>query len=213
MQWMKHCIKVRLWSGNSRKRPVPRPRKSRSQGYAFSCLRVWLKREREREGGGGGGREREVGGWWALQFSSNSKFFTSISLRVHSLRNTLPMKNNALLHCSNHRARSHAGTFLFYSSSRSLSVFSFFHFLFSPLSVATWALNAAVTTALTGCSWTRSPVLNQGMLPLPSTVVDLTTLNIAVMMQTVFSRMSTGTCGGSGKCNFHFLLHFFCFLP
>lgn len=40
------------------------------------------------------------------------------------------------------------------------------------------------------------------MLPLPSTVVDLTILNIAVMMQTVFSRMSTGTCGGSGKCNF-----------
>ncbi|XP_006786969.1 protein shisa-like-2A [Neolamprologus brichardi] len=42
------------------------------------------------------------------------------------------MKNNALLHCSNHGARSHAGTFLFYSSSRSLSVFSFFHFLFPP---------------------------------------------------------------------------------
>lgn len=83
-------------------------------------------------------------------------------------------------------------------------MFFFFSFCYPLLSFrAAWALNAAATAVPTVRLWTDSLAPDrETLLPL-STAADLMMSSTAAMIPTVFSRMSTDTCGGWGKRSFH----------
>lgn len=64
-------------------------------------------------------------------------------------------------------------------------------------------MNAAPTAAPRARWWTRSPAPDlETRLP-PSTAAALMMSSTAATIPTAFSRMITGTCGGSGTAFFH----------
>lgn len=70
--------------------------------------------------------------------------------------------------------------------------------------ISAW-VNAAPTTVLTVRLWTDSPAPDRETRLLPSTAADSTMSSTAATTPTVFSRMSTGTCGGWGTVWWNFL--------